>query len=156
MKKVSVLWLVLIQWAIALEWALSGYGKFAKPDFMAGIGKALETFAAKTGYGFYESFLKAVAIPNAIVFGNAIRISEVLIAATLVIGGLIVLKKEHLHPLLTWALILALFGGVLMNLNFYFASGWSSPSATGINMIMGLTQAALGFYYISSLRNKEA
>lgn len=151
MKKISILWLVLIQWVLALEWLLSGWGKFTKPDFMAGIGKTLSTFAGKTTVGWYGGFLDNVVVPNASLFGNLVRCGEILVSLTLIIGGILAVRSDKLHPLASWALVIALYGAAFMNLNFYLAAGWSSPSTAGVNMVMGLAQLIIGTHYLTSV-----
>lgn len=148
MKKVSVVWLVLIQWMLAYQWLEAGWGKWAEPGFMAGIGKSLAGFAAKTPYAWYANFLKSTAIPNATVFGNSIRSGELLVGAALLLAGIVLLTKKRLPPVATWLLIIACFGGALMNLNFYLAAGWSSPSTAGLNVMMGLIELIFGIYYL--------
>ena len=148
MKKISVLWLVLIQWALAVEWLHSGWGKWSQPGFMANIGKTLMGFADKTPYTSYGSFLRNTAVANAEMFGNAIRTGEILVGAALVLGGIMLLAKKSLPAPVTWLMVIALLGAAVMNFNFFFAAGWSSPSTWGVNLVMGLIQLILALYYI--------
>ncbi len=154
-RQASVLWIVLIQWAIAYEWLQSGWGKFASSGFMDGIGKTLAGFAAKTEFGFYGDFLRAFAVPNPTVFGNVVRFSELAAGLGISIGGLLVLRFNHLPKYITIVLVAALYGGAILNANLYMAAGWSSPSTAGINVIMCLVQAILGTYYLTTLFGGE-
>ena len=152
MRNVSVLWVVLIQWVLALEWLMSGYGKFAKPDFMANIGKTLSTFGSKATNPSYAQFLNQTAVPMASLFGNLTRYGELLGGLALLIGGWLVLRHKKVSNLVKAIVLLALIGLAFMNLNFYLAAGWSSPSTAGINLTMGLIEAILALCYIQLLR----
>ncbi len=152
MKRASIVWLVLIQWALAFEWLHSGWGKWTGPGFIDNIGKTLEGFAAKTPYTAYADFLTSFAIPNAHLFGNMIRTGEMATGLALAIGGILLLSQKRLSEWASWLIALACFGGALMNLNFFFASGWSSPSAWGINLLMAFIGIILGIYYTTNRR----
>lgn len=154
-KQVSVLWLVLIQWVLAFEWIQSGWGKFASSSFMDGIAKTLGGFAAKTQFGFYSDFLKSTALQNPTLFGNVVRFSEVLAGLAFALGGLWLLKFGNMPKILTIGMVVAFYGAALLNANFWFAAGWSSPSTAGINMVMGLIEAVLGTFYLSTLFHKK-
>ena len=39
-----------------------------------------------------------------------------------------------------WLLIVGLIGGAFLNLNFWLASGYTSPSSDGLNLLMLVTQ----------------
>jgi Na+-translocating ferredoxin:NAD+ oxidoreductase RnfD subunit len=119
---------------------------------MANIGKSLEGFAAKTPYSSYANFLKSTAIPNAEMFGNMIRSSELLVGIALVLGGIVLLWQKRLPMVAIWLLALANFGGALMNLNFFLAAGWSSPSTWGVNLVMGLIHLVFGIYFLANRR----
>ena len=147
-KKTSYVWLLLIQFALAFEWLHSGWGKWTGSAFMDNLGKTLEGFAAKTQYDSYGSFLTNTVIPNTEVFGNIIRSGEVLVGLAFVIGGIVLLYRKSLPTPVTWILVAAFFGGALMNLNFFLASGATSPSAWGLNLLMSLLQIILGLHYI--------
>lgn len=153
MKKVSLIWLVLIQWVLAFEWLHSGWGKWASPGFIDNIGKSLEGFASKTPYTSYSTFLTGSIVPNAEMFGNLIRTGEIGVGLALALGGVILLVQKKISPLATWLLVIALFAGALMNLNFFLAAGWSSPSTWGVNLVMGLIHLILAFYYLTNRKN---
>ena len=150
MKRTSLVWLVLIQWVMAFEWLHSGWGKWTSAGFITNVGKTLDGFAVKTPYTAYGDFLRSTAVPNAEIFGNAIRSGEILVGLALLLGGLLLMCKRRIPVLASWILAIALFGGALMNLNFFLASGWSSPSTWGVNMIMGLIQLILGIFYLTN------
>lgn len=148
MKKASLIWLVLVQWVLAFEWLHSGWGKWAAPGFMDNIGKTLAGFGSKTPYTTYGSFLNETIVPNAETFGNLIRTGEIGVGLALALAGIILLVQKKLSPLATWLLVVAFLAGALMNLNFFLAAGWSSPSTWGVNLVMGLIHLILGLYYL--------
>jgi hypothetical protein len=152
MKRASVIWLVLIQFVLAYEWLHSAWGKWAGPGFMDNIGKTLDGFAAKTPYTQYGTFLKNVASSNAELFGNSIRLGEMGVGIGLALGGIILLSQKRLKSWMVAVLIVAFFGGAIMNLNFFLAAGWSSPSTWGVNMVMGFVHLILGAYYLTNRR----
>lgn len=150
-ESVSILWIILVQAVIAGEWLLSAQEKFLKPKFMQGIDSTLRLFADRTAFGFYKSFLKSVVIPRGKLFGNIIRISELLAAIGLAVGSVVLLAWPHMHDAASLLLIVTLFCGALLNLNLYLAAGWSGPTTTGINSIMGLTQIVLCAFFVIEL-----
>lgn len=152
MKKISVLWIILIQWALSIEWLHSGWGKWSDPGFINNIDKTLNGFAAKTPYISYGTFLRNSVIPNAHMFGNLIRSSEVLIGLAFLLSGLMLVNRKMLPQWASIAVVIAALGGALMNLNFFLASGWSSPSTWGVNLIMCLIQIVLGLFYLKNYR----
>lgn len=123
---------------------------------MNNIGTSLTGFASKTPYAWYADFLQNTAIPNAMLFGNMIRSGELLVGIALVAGGLILLSKKRQAPTVTWLVIAAHLGGVLMNINFYLAAGSTSPSTAGINITMGLIHLIFAGWYFSSRRHLSA
>jgi hypothetical protein len=152
MKRVSIIWIVLIQWAISFEWLHSGWGKWFGPGFMDNIGKTLAGFAAKNPYPGFANFLTTTAIPNAQVFGQVIRTGEIAVGIALLLSGIIWLTQKS-HPVwASWLVALAFFGAALMNLNFFIASGWTSPSTWGINILMLALEIILGIFYITNRR----
>ncbi len=153
MKRASVVWLVLIQFVLAFEWLHSGWGKWASPGFMDNIGKTLEGFAAKTPYKAYGTFLNNTAVSNADLFGNTIRLGEMGVGIALVVGGILLLSQKKLPSWAIALMVIAFLGGALMNLNFFLASGWSSPSTWGVNMIMGFIHLILAVYYFTNRRD---
>lgn len=147
MKKISIIWLILIQWVIAFEWIHASFPKWTDAKFIDNISKTLESFAATSSYPSYSNFLTSVAIPHAELFGQIIRSAELAVGLALVLSGILMLSKKYLPEYVTWLTAIACFGGALMNLNFFMASGSTSPSAWGLNLMMAFIQIILGIYY---------
>lgn len=152
MKKTSIIWLTLIQFVLAYQWLHSGWGKWSAPGFINNIGSTLAGYATKTPHAWYADFLGTVVVPNAALFGNMIRTGELAVGIALLLGGLLLLKNKKLPTGLSWLLVVANLGGALMNLNFYLATGATSPSSAGINIVMCLTHLVLAGFYASSRR----
>jgi len=156
MKKMSVVWMVLIQFVLAYEWLEAGWEKWSGPGFMANMDKTLAAFTAKNPHTAYVSFLQNTAVPNAQLFGNMIRFGELGAGIALALGGILLLVKKRLNPIVIWLLVLAFFGAALMSFNFYFAAGWTSPSTSGINLVMGFVELIFAIYYTTNRRELAA
>lgn len=102
---------------IGVQWLQAGWEKITSPAWVgsqaggavAGFlkGSLAQTAGAHPSVlGWYASFIKGVALPNAALFSHLVAISEV-VAGLLLIAG-------FLTP---WALLL----GVFLNLNYLFA-----------------------------------
>lgn len=149
---VPIIWLTLVQAAVAFEWLRGGLEKFQRPNFMQSIDKTLVMFADKSKYGFYADFLRTVAVPRPVLFGNIVRVSELLAVCGLTVGNATLVWWPGLHSAACGLLALTLLMGALLNLNFYLAASWSNPSVSSINTLMGLTQLILGIFFISQIR----
>ncbi len=150
----NVGWLVLIQWSVALIWLMSGWEKFVDDKFVGGFTKTVGLFAAKTPHAFYADFLKSTVLASPDFFANLVRTGEIFVGVALVVFGAYYLITKKLDPIYRGLLAVALVAGALLNLNFYLAAGWSSPSTAGINTVMGLVQVILAAFYIKTLANK--
>lgn len=144
--------LLLILLANGFIWARSSYGKFVSGSFVDGLGATLGRFADKNPYPWFKSFLQGVAIPNASTFGQLVLWGEFLVAVSIVLGVLYLLVNPKAKcGLMCLGLTLGLFGGALMNLFFWLASGYTSPSTDGLNLLMFVTQV-VGIFYILRLQ----
>ncbi len=150
MKKTSVVWLVLVQFVLAYEWLHSGWGKWASSGFMDNIDKTFGVFISKNPHLGYTTFLQDTVLPNAQIFGNLIRTSEMAVGIAFLLAGILLLAKKQIPILVTWVLVVALIGATIMNINFYLASGWSNPSTAGINLVMGAISLILAIFYITN------
>lgn len=144
------------QFIIAYEWWSAGWEKVSSPDFVAGIGKTLTTFANGTPFVWYKSFLLGFAADNATAFAYAVEWGQVLIAITLAATAWIYIfvKVRPIRRLCAALAVAALFGGMLMNANFYLAAGWTGPGTHGINVVMFWIQAILFYIWLSELESQ--
>lgn len=120
---------------IALTWLRSGTTKILSGTFPDGLEKTLGFFASKNPYSWYKNILEATAIPNAKFYGTLIMWTEFLVGITLLSSLLYIWIKKPNRPAFLFT-IAALTGGVMLNLLFWLAAGWTSASSDGINLLM--------------------
>ncbi|OGL74389.1 hypothetical protein A3C96_03795 [Candidatus Uhrbacteria bacterium RIFCSPHIGHO2_02_FULL_60_10] len=127
-KSEMPLWLVLIRLVLGLEWFLAGWSKVSNPEFAGGLVKTLGFFVSKNPHSWYVGLVNDQIIPNVAVFAVLVAWGELLAGLSLLSGLL---------------LGVGLLAGIFMNLNFYFAAGWTSPSTASLNLIMIVFQGIL-------------
>lgn len=149
-----LLGLAAIQVTIAYEWFTAGWGKLSSSEFVDGIGKTLGFFASQNPFPWYKDFLMGFASRNATLFAYAVEWSQIAIGLVLAVSIVwMVYGKNRKAPII--ASVLALLGGLFMNLNFYLAAGWTGPGSSGINVVMFWTQAVLVYVWLSALISKN-
>lgn len=131
--------LILIFLALGLLWLKSSLAKFSSGNFVSGLGTTLSKAADKNPYPWYKQFLNSVAIPNSQVFGTLVLWGEFLSAAAIILGSLILLKKGS-NKFARWILIAGLAGGLFLNITFWLAFGYTSPSTDSLNLLMGVIE----------------
>ncbi len=137
MKNKSLLTIIL---AIGLIWLKSSWGKLSSGNFPDKLGGTLTTFASKNPNLWFKSILETTAIPNSVIFGYLVMLGEFFVAVTLTVASLYLLKKQKTNSTLGIWLCLGLIGGALLNLTFWFAAGWMSPSTETLNLLMAGVQ----------------
>lgn len=133
---------LLISLTLGLVWLRSSYGKLIGGVFVDNMGKTLTSFASKNPYSFYKDFLNNFAIPNSVTFGMLSMYGELLNGLAICVASLYLLfggKNKFAQTLL----IIGLIGGTFLNINFYFASGWTSASTETLNLLMAVIQIIL-------------
>lgn len=123
-----------------LIWLRSSFGKVTGGTFVSGLGGTLGKFSDKNPYPPVKSFLEGVAIPNASVFGLLTMWGEVLVAVALAGGVIYLLTHPKGNTTVLSFIALGLIGGMFLNLIFWLAAGWTSPSADSLNLLMFATQ----------------
>lgn len=137
---------------VGLIWSRSSFGKFTSGNFTDGLGVTLGRFADKNPYPWFKSFLQDIAIPNSQLFGQMVLWGELLVAVSLTSGTLyLLLRPRPKCGIICLGLIAGLTGGALMNLFFWLATGYTSPSTDGLNLLMFATQL-IGTLYIIRLQ----
>lgn len=146
--------LALIQGVISYEWIKSGWEKLTDSAYIPGMTKTISTFAGKNPFHWFADFLAGTVQPHAQGFGYLVMWGELLAGVGLAVGAVVMLFKTSkvIYEAALAVTVAAALGGLLLNLSFWFAAGWLSPSTDGINLVMGLTQVALGGAAIMSLR----
>ncbi len=127
--------LLLIILVVGLTWARSSWGKFESGKFVNSLGAILIKSAEHNPYSWYKSFLQDIAIPNSVIFAQMVLWGELLVAITIIFSSIYLLKKQK--KLVYIILISGLLGGLLLNLNFWLAFAFTSPSTDNLNLLMG-------------------
>lgn len=160
-----------LQFVLGYEWLVSGVDKLIFGAFPARLGGLL-TPAITGGQvpGFFATFLGALVLPNATLFGYLIEWGETLAGVGLVTAGLVALLRpcaERLlrgwlaemfafgGRLLDWLSLLAAFGAGVLGLSFFLLDGlpapWFTPSlAYGGAIDTGLFLAAASVVLVVS------
>ena len=129
----------------------------SSPEFVANIEKTLTVFANGTSFAWYKSFLLGFASQNATAFAYAVEWSQIFIAIALAAAAwtYIFVKSSAVRQACAAISALALFGGMLMNANFYLAAGWTGPGTQGINVVMFWIQGILLYVWLSRLESRR-
>lgn len=139
---------LLVLLAEGLLWLKSSYGKFSAGGFVENLVSTLIKFSANNPNSWYVNFLKTLAIPNATLIGMLVLYGELVVAVSLTLGSLVFLTQKKFDPVWRSILGVGLFGALILNLNFYFAAGWTSPSTESLNLLMA-TIDALGLWFVA-------
>lgn len=117
-------------------WLRSGAGKVLGGSFSNSLGTTLEKFASNNPNIWYKNILLAIAIPNARSIATMIVVLEVLTGLLVIISVIFLLIYPKENKISEAVLILGLAIGFFLNLNFWLASGWTSPTSDGLNLLM--------------------
>lgn len=123
--------LLLVEMVIGYEWFVSGLVKLVRGNFPAGLADELVTKAEGIAV-WYRSFLHGAVIPNAVLFGYVIEISELLAGIALVGGPLIWLfvwnsVSDGARRAVYVVSAAAAIGGAFLAINLHLANGASHP-----------------------------
>lgn len=155
MDRLARIWLLLIQIVIGYEWLHGGLEKLETGGrFVAGLPQTLARFAEKNPYPWMKAFLTGPATANATLFGNLVQWGELLVGLGLIAGALYLLFLAPrwngvLRRVAGILVAIALLGGMTMNAFFGLAAGHTSPSTSGINLVMFFSQVMLLGFWIS-------
>ena len=124
-------WLVFLRLIIGVKWFIAGLEKLIDPGYVTGMADTLGFFASGNPNAWFVNLINSTFIPNATVFAWLVSIGELLAGIGLILGIFVNLSA-----------IVSIF----LNLSFFFAAAWISPSTQSLNWIM----AALGFIILLS------
>lgn len=148
---------------VGYEWLVSGVDKLLFGGFSAALhGLLAQTLGSGQLPGFFAGLLRALVLPNAVVFGYLIEWGETLAGLGLIAAGLVALLRplarrylsggweaaySFVARLLGWLAPVAAAGAGLLALSFFFLDGlptpWFAPSiAYGGAVDTGLFLAA--------------
>lgn len=126
----------LVLSVLGFIWARSSYGKLSEGKFVGSLGETLIKFAGKNPYPWFKKFLESTAVPNSQLFGLLTLWGEVFAAVTILGVSIYLLIKPAKNPRMLMLLALGLLTGLFLNLVFWLAAGWMSPSTDGLNLVM--------------------
>jgi uncharacterized membrane protein YphA (DoxX/SURF4 family) len=139
--------LSLIQFVIGYEWLSSGVRKIVGGTFAPTIDKTIETFSNGTEYKWYSDLILSRVKENSLLFGIMIQWAECVVGFVLIIYSLNALFRwKPLSKQAGMGILIACGVGILLNVNFYLAAGWTSASTKGLNIVM-LFQTFILFVY---------
>jgi thiosulfate dehydrogenase [quinone] large subunit len=127
----SMVGLLLLTMIIGYEWLVSGVAKVVRGGFPSGLAKEMldksEGVAA-----WYATLIKTTVVPNAVGFGYAIEISEVLAGIVLLVGPFIWLcawerVSDRVREVILLLMIIAALGATFLTINLHMANGASHP-----------------------------
>lgn len=147
----QVIVIIATQLVITYEWIHGGLEKTFGGKFIASIGTTLSRFADGNPHALYVDSVLQAAQNSPQVFGQLVQWGELFTGIGLLLAiMLFYLAKAHQAKMLARCIaVTALLGGVIMNLNFYFAAGWLSPSTSGVNVLMFWVQIILIYHWFT-------
>lgn len=144
-KLMQVVW-TIVRVYVGWEWLSAGFGKTFGSSSAAWVGANAGT--AVTGFlkgglakatgehpqvqSWYGWFIEQIALPNATLFSYIVAWGELLVGVGLIIGFLTTI---------------ALFGGILMNLNYLFAGTVSTNAQLLVLEALLLWAGAAAYYW---------
>lgn len=137
---------LLVLLGLGIIWLRSSYSKFAAGNFAETLGGTLNKFASQNPYSWYKQFLLSVAVPNSSVFGSLVLWGELFAALSLILIPLYLLVNKNANRVLLLVLTLGLIVAAFLNVSFWLASSWTSPSTDSINLLMFIIEiVAIGW-----------
>lgn len=136
-----------VQLVLAYVWFHAGWEKVTG-DFVAGMPQTLGYFMSENPYGWYVSYLKAIVVPNATLFGLLVEWGQLLVGFGLAAGVLTALygSTEWRRAGMVFS-VAALLAGALMNKEFWLAAGWTGPGTATSNVMMFWPQLILAYVW---------
>lgn len=133
-----------------LVWLRSSYGKFTGGEFAAALGPTLTKFASNNPYAWFQDFLRTTAIPNSMMLAPIVMYSEAIVALLMVFSSLYLMLQKK-NRLASTLLLVGLVGGAALNLLFWLAAGWTSPSTDSLNLLMLAVELFASFVLLKEL-----
>lgn len=119
-KERRIPWMRILVIVVGILWLHSALEKLSDPGYVDGFAGTMFFFGMENPNAWYVDFLNGFVIPNAAAFAMAIVIGELLVGLSLVLGGLTRFGA---------------IGGILLNVNFFFAASHVSPAVWSVNLL---------------------
>ncbi len=146
-----------LQIILAYEWLVGGLEKLYEGMFVSNIHQTLSHFENGNPHSWYVNSMLHLAKASPNVFGSLVEWGELLVGIGLITAMVVYIfnTKMAWKNRAKYLALAALLGGVFMNLNFYYAAGWTSPSTGGLNMLMFWMQLILVIFWLVSLNQTD-
>lgn len=139
---------------MGLVWLRSSFGKITGGKFVDSLGNTLTKFTSGNPNIWYNDFTKSIVIPNSKIFGNLIMWGEFFSAVVIILGSLYLIFGKRENRTIELLFVIGLLGGGFLNLNFWLASGWTSPSTDSLNLLMLAIEVIAIFIFAKKLLKK--
>lgn len=153
-KNKEEIYLFLIILSVGFIWLKSSFAKLITGTFLDNFPATINKFISKNPYLFYKDFLKEFVIPNQQLFGNLVLWGELLTGLSIVFSVVYLIFKQKNKLVLSF-LMIGLIGGLFLNKTFWLASGWTSPSADSINLLMFLIELVSIVFVFNLLKSAK-
>lgn len=130
-------YLYLIFAVVGYVFLKSGFEKITGGKFVGSLSATLAKFAKDNPYGPVKAFLENIAIPNSYLFGVLTQWGEFLAGVNLVVLSLWMFFSPKTAERYSKLMSLGFGTGLLLNVVFWLAAGYTSPSTAGLNLVMG-------------------
>lgn len=128
----AYLWVLL---AVSYIWLHSSYAKLSSGGFPQSLGPTLQKFMIHNPYPWYRQFIEAIVFPNAYVVGLLVQYAELLAGICILVGAVLLILQKYVRVAVRTVLI-GLVISFFLNLQFWLAAGWTSPSADSLNLLL--------------------
>lgn len=153
MKESRYLYLIFV--SLGFIFLRSSYGKFTGGKFVSTLGDTLTKLASKNPYPWYKTFLQDTAIPNSTIFGFLTMWGELFAGVTLLCLSIYLLVQKKSNKLVYMLLCAGFIVGAFLNLIFWLAAGYTSPSTESLNLVMFLIEVIGAFFAFQRLATTE-
>lgn len=115
----------VVLFILAYEWLVSGLDKVISGTFVSNFHHQLQaTLSGPVHYEFYQSLLQLIVLPNSVLFAWLVECGELVVGATFVVLGVMVVKRQSDRRIRTLGILTGLLSA-FMTLNFFFYQGGS-------------------------------
>lgn len=130
-------YLYLVFAVIGYIFLKSGFEKITAGKFVGGLGATLTKFAKDNPYPPVKAFLENMAVPNSVVFGLLTQWGEFLTGINLLGLSFWMLFSPKTGNKYVKLMVLGFATGLLLNVTFWLAAGYTSSSTGSLNLVMG-------------------